>query len=276
MLCVLQEVPIIMLEKKQRFIRDLKLLSLNIAGTFYENKKKLMFLSIGMIIVIIYNIISTEQTLFREMNIVFSIADSFVQMTYMYYKCVYIGPLFLWMLMYLLKGDSLLQFVVRSRSRITVWKWDCCKIILASLYVSILQTLTIAGIGLTRGQPLINWTEKKSVFRAQTGVILYTEESLLHIIIIFNVTTVITCILIGLMYMTVKEFATNTIVAFIICLSWCLIEYYTTGFVLRNLCMQYKFWTHKEYNWNGMMMVIIVLFILAILSRKLVVRREYY
>lgn len=248
---------------------------LNIVGMFVENRKKYIFLSIVMSGFTIFNIFSQEELFIREANIMFTLADGYVLMANMFSKNMYILPIFLLLLNVSLKNDTQTQFVIRNRTRADIWKWDCFKIVVLAAYISILETLIILMIGIIRRQKFINWIEEKTIFWIQTGFNLTEKVSIFRVVLMFVGTTMITCILIGMAYLFIKEITKSTIIAYGMCLCWGIIEYYSTKkMVLNRLCMQFEYWIHKDYMWIIYSMICI--FILAFLSRELVKRRQYY
>lgn len=83
-------------------------------------------------------------------------------------------------------------------------------------------------IGTIRQQKFINWTEEKTIFWIQTGFNLTKEVSIFRVVLMFVGTTMITCILIGMVYLFIKEITKSTIIAYGMCLCWGILEYYST------------------------------------------------
>lgn len=263
-----------MLVKRRISIKN-KVIQLNIVGMFMENRKMYIFLSIVMSNFTTFNIFSQEALFIREANIMLTLADGYVLTANMFSKNMYILPIFLLLLNASLKNDTQIQFVIRNRTRADIWKGDCLKIVVLAAYISLLETLIILMIGTIRWQKLINWTDESSFFWMQTGFSLTKEESIFCVILTFVATTMITCILIGMAYLFIKEIMKSTIIAYGMCLGWGIIEHYSTKkMILNRLCMQFEYWIHKDYMWAIYSMICIS--ILAFLSRELVKRRQYY
>lgn len=260
---------------KRRISAKNRAVPLRIAGIIVENRKKYIFLSIVMSGFTIFHIFSQEELFIREADIRFTLADGYVLMANMLSKNMYILPIFLLLLNVALKNDTQTQFVIRNRTRADIWKWDCLQIVVLAVYISLLETLIIFIFGMIKGQRFINWTEEKTVFWVQTGFRLTEEVSVFSVVLMFAGTTMITCILIGMAYLSVKEITKSTIIAYGLCLCWGIIEYYSTGkMVLNRMCMQFAYWIHKDPMW--ILYAMICLSVLAFLSRELVKRRQYY
>lgn len=259
---------------KGRTYTNKAVIRFHVTGTFAENRKKILSLSAVMSCFTIFNILSQEELFLSESNIRFTLADGYVLMATLHSKDIFILPIFLLLLSAFLKNDAEIQFVTRNKNRETIWKWNCFKIAILAAYISFFETLIILGTGIVQGQKMINWTEKESIFWFDTGMMLTKEESLFHVIGMFIVTTAITCMLVGMAYLFVKELTKSTIVAYGVCLCWGIAEYYSIHkIVLNRLCMGFRYWTHKEYDWIGY--TLIGMAALSLFSRKLIKRKEY-
>ena len=265
---------IIMLVKR-KISTNINAMKFSIAGMFVENRKKLIYLSITMCCFIIFNILSQEKILLREADIIFTLADEYVLMAHMFSKIVYILPIYLLLLTTSLKNDTQTQFVIRKRSRSDIWKSDCIVILILAAYISLLETLIILMLGIIRNQKVINWTEEKTIFWIKTGTHMKNEVSIFCVALTFFITTMLTCTLIGMAYLFIKEIFQNNIITYGICICWGLVEYYSSRkLILNRLSMQFEYWLHKDYKW--ILCTIICVSILAYLSRKIVKRRQYY
>lgn len=216
---------------------------------FVENRRRIKLLSIVVCGATFFNIISKEAIFFRELNAKFTIADGYVLMANMFIKNVYYIPIFLMVLSSFYESSLETQIALRCRSKKNIYRFECCKIVLLSLYTAMIGALAVLLTGIFQKQEFINWSDQKSLYWIETGTTLEGHVSLIDIIICFMITTTLTLVLVGMGYFFIKTITKEKVLAYIACMCWSIIEYFSGDFMLNRLCMPYAYWLHMNYNW---------------------------
>lgn len=189
------------------------------------NKRIFMIGTAILFIGTYYQIAQKKQVLWIQDKLPISIADGFVFMDLNQAKEILILPVFLYFLMILGRQEDQLQFLVREKSRIQIWRKRMSKLVVISLLYTIWETICILASSFLLTDNLINWHEKDSIFRSQTGTILPGMEGNLQAVIgSFVLAEFLTCLFAGEVFFLFKWLTNRVIGAWMIVIGLCFAE----------------------------------------------------
>lgn len=222
-------------QRKARAVR-----SMPVIGEFFSTVRCHPLLSILTPVLLAVAVVVRTRQLFdfysTSHQVLACAADAFVAVdaglgTDMGLKGIVLLPLFLCMLMVFSKNDSREQYVLRRRSRSTMWRILFTKMIALSLVLSAFLTAITALTGIRMTDKLMNWNEKGSIFWALCRESLDYELTFAKVAFVFFFVIFMTLVFTGAVFLLMQWLFSNMFVGWMLCMGLVFSETFIGGTV---------------------------------------------
>lgn len=175
------------------------------------------------------------------------IADAFVSVNAGYSNAMgmsnyLIIPLFLFLVVFLIRSDDNPQIILRSWTRNRIWIYQCCKVFWLSVTVSIIATATTFVAGMVQADSTLNWHLENTVYWVATGETLGHEINVLLIMAAFMMVTFLTLLFSGLLFILLNLAFSNILLGWAAVMAFCFVDGIYLNLFYSNVSMQYELW----------------------------------
>lgn len=219
-----------------------------------------------------FSILSMKKYFQEQYGLLFSRADGFVIMDSITIKGWVLFPIAFCLCAKFMEKESA-QYIIRKKKRSYIWYAESISILFISLYLTIIESVSVLITVFSVCRVNINWDERKSVFWNETGRVL--EETVLfsEVAISYFITTTVSFFLLGIFTGVVKRFTDNLLLTYVIVIAAIVLR-----IEMRDLIpvhgIEYGQWLSVQHAWFYLCVGVTVL--LLVVGRWLVERKDLY
>lgn len=153
-------------------------------------------------------------------------------------------PVFMFMAVIVGTADYNPQNILRSGTRVNVWRYQCIKIGWLSLIIATLATAAALFAGVAQTDIAFNWNQENTVYWVAAGEVLGYELSVVSVAVMFFAVQLLTLLFSGTLLMLIRLALSNTLIGWVAVMGLCFIDGIYVNLFYARVSVNYSLWVY--------------------------------